>query len=37
MNHFKSKGSGPDDGTGQGSSNPNRVAEAEALVRSPTG
>ena len=33
VNHFKSKGSGPDDGTGQGKSNPQRVAEAEELVR----
>jgi predicted extracellular nuclease len=31
-NHFKSKGSGFDDGTGQGRANPTRVAEAEALV-----
>ena len=33
VNHFKSKGSGTDDGTGQGKSNPQRVAEAEELVR----
>ncbi len=33
VNHFKSKGSGPDDGTGQGNSNPQRVAEAQELVR----
>jgi 5'-nucleotidase len=32
-NHFKSKGSGVDDGTGQGAANPDRVAEATALVR----
>jgi 5'-nucleotidase len=32
MNHFKSKGSGPDDQTGQGLSNPQRVAQAEQLV-----
>jgi 5'-nucleotidase len=32
VNHFKSKGSGPDDGTGQGNSNPQRVAQAEQLV-----
>jgi predicted extracellular nuclease len=31
-NHFKSKGSGADDGTGQGNSNPDRIAQAEALV-----
>gem|GEM_PF-5459988 len=31
-NHFKSKGSGVDDGTGQGKSNPDRVAQATALV-----
>jgi len=31
-NHFKSKGSGADDGTGQGNSNPDRVAQADALV-----
>lgn len=30
-NHFKSKGSGDDDGTGQGKSNPSRVAQAKAL------
>ena len=33
VNHFKSKGSGVDDGTGQGNSNPDRVAQAKALVR----
>ena len=33
VNHFKSKGSGPDDGTGQGNSNPQRIAQAEELVR----
>jgi 5'-nucleotidase len=32
VNHFKSKGSGFDDGTGQGNANPDRVAQAEALV-----
>ena len=31
VNHFKSKGSGDDDGTGQGKSNPSRVAQAQAL------
>ena len=31
-NHFKSKGSGTDDGTGQGNANPDRVAQANALV-----
>lgn len=31
VNHFKSKGSGVDDGTGQGNANPDRVAQAEAL------
>nr|WP_245306663.1 ExeM/NucH family extracellular endonuclease [Acidipropionibacterium timonense] len=31
-NHFKSKGSGEDDGTGQGLSNPSRVAQAKALT-----
>ncbi|WP_068396806.1 ExeM/NucH family extracellular endonuclease [Kribbia dieselivorans] len=31
-NHFKSKGSGFDDGTGQGLSNPSRVAQATALT-----
>lgn len=31
-NHFKSKGSGVDDGTGQGNSNPSRVAQAKALT-----
>jgi len=32
VNHFKSKGSGTDDGTGQGNANPDRVAQAHALV-----
>ena len=32
VNHFKSKGSGVDDGTGQGNANPDRVAQANALV-----
>lgn len=32
VNHFKSKGSGPDDGTGQGNSNPARIAQADELV-----
>lgn len=32
VNHFKSKGSGADDGTGQGLANPDRVAQANALV-----
>nr|WP_245703194.1 ExeM/NucH family extracellular endonuclease [Raineyella antarctica] len=31
-NHFKSKGSGEDDGTGQGRSNPSRVEQAKALT-----
>ncbi|MBP2436200.1 ExeM/NucH family extracellular endonuclease [Microbacterium amylolyticum] len=31
-NHFKSKGSGFDDGTGQGNANPDRVAQAEGLI-----
>jgi 5'-nucleotidase len=31
VNHFKSKGSGEDDGTGQGNANPARVAQAHAL------
>ncbi|SJM67999.1 ExeM/NucH family extracellular endonuclease [Microbacterium sp. JB110] len=31
-NHLKSKGSGTDDGTGQGNANPDRIAQAEALV-----
>ena len=31
-NHFKSKGSGDNDGTGQGNANPDRIAQAEALV-----
>jgi predicted extracellular nuclease len=32
VNHFKSKGSGPDDGTGQGLSNPARIQQARALA-----
>jgi predicted extracellular nuclease/2',3'-cyclic-nucleotide 2'-phosphodiesterase (5'-nucleotidase family) len=32
VNHFKSKGSGFDDGTGQGNANPDRVAQANSLV-----
>ncbi len=32
VNHLKSKGSGADDGTGQGNANPDRVAQAGALV-----
>ena len=32
VNHFKSKGSGADDGTGQGLSNPDRVGQAQALL-----
>lgn len=32
VNHFKSKGSGEDDGTGQGNANPDRIAQAEALA-----
>ena len=31
VNHFKSKGSGVNDGTGQGNSNPDRVGQAHAL------
>ena len=31
-NHFKSKGSGPDDGTGQGASNQARIDQAERLL-----
>jgi 5'-nucleotidase len=31
VNHFKSKGSGTDDGTGQGNANPDRVGQANAL------
>ncbi len=31
VNHFKSKGSGVDDGTGQGNANPDRVRQATAL------
>ncbi|WP_300681170.1 putative Ig domain-containing protein [Nocardioides sp.] len=33
VNHFKSKGSGTNDGTGQGNANPDRVAQATALVK----
>ncbi|MGO1834908.1 MAG: ExeM/NucH family extracellular endonuclease, partial [Actinomycetaceae bacterium] len=32
VNHFKSKGSGADDGSGQGNANPDRIAQAGALV-----
>lgn len=32
VNHFKSKGSGVDDGTGQGLANPDRVGQAHAVV-----
>ncbi len=32
VNHFKSKGSGVDDGTGQGNANPDRVAQAQDLI-----
>jgi predicted extracellular nuclease len=32
VNHFKSKGSGVDDGTGQGLANPDRIAQAHAVV-----
>ena len=32
VNHFKSKGSGVDDGTGQGNANPDRKAQATALA-----
>ena len=32
VNHFKSKGSGADDGTGQGLANADRVAQARALA-----
>ena len=32
VNHFKSKGSGVDDGTGQGNANPDRIGQAKALV-----
>jgi predicted extracellular nuclease len=32
VNHFKSKGSGADDGTGQGLANPDRIRQAHALV-----
>ncbi len=32
VNHFKSKGSGTDDGTGQGNANPDRIAQAKALA-----
>lgn len=31
VNHFKSKGSGFNDGTGQGNANPDRIGQAEAL------
>ncbi|MEV7431377.1 ExeM/NucH family extracellular endonuclease [Nocardioides sp. NPDC092400] len=31
VNHFKSKGSGADDGTGQGNANPDRIGQARAL------
>ncbi|MFC6285751.1 ExeM/NucH family extracellular endonuclease [Nocardioides sp. GCM10027113] len=31
VNHFKSKGSGVDDGTGQGLANPDRIGQAQAL------
>lgn len=31
-NHFKSKSSGEDDGTGQGRSNPSRIAQAKAVT-----
>lgn len=31
-NHFKSKGSGVDDGTGQGRSNPSRIQQAKAVA-----
>lgn len=32
VNHFKSKGSGTDDGTGQGNANPDRVLQANGLL-----
>ncbi len=32
VNHFKSKGSGTDDGTGQGNANPDRIAQAHAVI-----
>ena len=32
VNHFKSKGSGVDDGTGQGNANPDRIAQAHAVI-----
>ncbi|MDO5494763.1 MAG: ExeM/NucH family extracellular endonuclease [bacterium] len=32
VNHFKSKGSGGDDGTGQGEANPDRIRQATALT-----
>ena len=32
VNHFKSKGSGVDDGTGQGNANPDRIAQANGLL-----
>ncbi|MBD8869842.1 ExeM/NucH family extracellular endonuclease [Nocardioides donggukensis] len=31
VNHFKSKGSGVNDGTGQGNANPDRIAQAQGL------
>jgi predicted extracellular nuclease len=33
VNHFKSKGSGVDDGTGQGNANPDRIRQADELAR----
>ncbi len=33
VNHFKSKGSGPEDPNGQGGSNEQRVAQADELIR----
>lgn len=33
VNHFKSKGSGADDGTGQGKANPDRIAQATRLAQ----
>ncbi|WP_345752451.1 ExeM/NucH family extracellular endonuclease, partial [Microbacterium rhizophilus] len=32
VNHFKSKGSGTDDGTGQGNANQDRIGQAQALL-----
>ena len=32
VNHFKSKGSGTDDGTGQGNANPDRINQAKAVI-----